>query len=233
MEEFLDECLQDYGLITDETFQITFKYSFLGPPLSQTLKAANAATEDDGNDYDGELDELEFKAKNLEEDKEEDEFLQDLPEAEPLWYLALSKDHRHLLAHPVITSFLFLKWRRIRPYFYINLFFFLSYVACLTSYLLLMGNKDLSLTVLRIVSLVFTSIIASREVFQAIISPRMYLCNLENIMEMVMLGISFYLCVGTFEYNQMIRNLSAAAVLLSWAEMFLMAGRHPVSSSHT
>jgi hypothetical protein len=34
MEEFLDECLQDYGIITDDNFQLTFKYSFLGPPLS-------------------------------------------------------------------------------------------------------------------------------------------------------------------------------------------------------
>ena len=46
------------------------------------------------------------------------------------------KIFRHLLAHPVITSFLNLKWRRIRSYFYINLMLFFLYLICLTSYLL-------------------------------------------------------------------------------------------------
>ena len=62
----------------------------------------------------------------------------DLPEAEPLWHMSQSMDHRPLLAHPVITSFLCLKWRRIRPYFYANLFLYSLFLVCLTSYLLMM-----------------------------------------------------------------------------------------------
>jgi hypothetical protein len=62
----------------------------------------------------------------------------DLPEAEPLWHMSQSKDHRPLLAHPVITSFLCLKWRRIRPYFYTNLVLYSLFLVCLTSYLLMM-----------------------------------------------------------------------------------------------
>jgi len=37
MEEFLDSCLQDYGLVSDEHFQLEFKYSFLGPPINQPI----------------------------------------------------------------------------------------------------------------------------------------------------------------------------------------------------
>jgi len=37
-----------------------------------------------------------------------------LPETDSLWYLSQSRNHRHLLKHPVITSFLWLKWMRIR-----------------------------------------------------------------------------------------------------------------------
>lgn len=38
-----------------------------------------------------------------------------LPETEALWYLSTaSKSHRALLKHPVISSFLWLKWQRIR-----------------------------------------------------------------------------------------------------------------------
>ncbi len=37
-----------------------------------------------------------------------------LPETESLWYMAQSPGHRRLLKHPVITSFLWMKWQRIR-----------------------------------------------------------------------------------------------------------------------
>jgi hypothetical protein len=37
-----------------------------------------------------------------------------LPETESLWYMAQSPCHRRLLKHPVITSFLWMKWQRIR-----------------------------------------------------------------------------------------------------------------------
>ena len=60
-------------------------------------------------------------------------FVGDLPEAEPLWYLAQTA-HRPLFSHPVITSFLCLKWRRIRTYYYANLFFYTIFLSLLTSY---------------------------------------------------------------------------------------------------
>ena len=58
-----------------------------------------------------------------------------LPETEPLWYMSQSKDHRHLLKHPVITSFLWYKWQRIRRYFNRNLRFFALFVYLLTWYI--------------------------------------------------------------------------------------------------
>ena len=58
-----------------------------------------------------------------------------LPETQALWYLGQSKDHRHLLKHPVITSFLFLKWGKIRRFFNRNLRFYLLFVAVLTWYI--------------------------------------------------------------------------------------------------
>ena len=44
-----------------------------------------------------------------------------LPETESLWYMSQSRPHRRLLNHPVVASFLFLKWQRIRGYFNRNL----------------------------------------------------------------------------------------------------------------
>ena len=58
-----------------------------------------------------------------------------LPETESLWHLSRSKPHRHLLKHPVVQSFRWLKWQRIRGYFNRNLRFYLMFVACLSWYL--------------------------------------------------------------------------------------------------
>ena len=44
-----------------------------------------------------------------------------LPETQSLWYMAQSREHRHLLKHPVVTSFLHIKWDRIRRHFNFNL----------------------------------------------------------------------------------------------------------------
>ena len=42
------------------------------------------------------------------------------------------QDHRHLLKHPVITSFLWFKWQRLRRYFNRNLRFYILYTFLLT-----------------------------------------------------------------------------------------------------
>jgi len=55
-----------------------------------------------------------------------------LPETESLWYMAQTKEHRYLLKHPVITSFLWCKWNRIRRYFNRNLRFYFLFVTILT-----------------------------------------------------------------------------------------------------
>ncbi len=58
-----------------------------------------------------------------------------LPEAETLWYIGQSEQHRHLLKHPAVTSFLCLKWLKIRGYFNRNLRFFFLFVMTLTWYI--------------------------------------------------------------------------------------------------
>ena len=70
----------------------------------------------------------------------------DWPESEPLWHIAQSNDHCRLLKHPVITSFLSLKWIRIRQYYNRNLRFFAFFVFILTRYVLygLDNKKELN-----------------------------------------------------------------------------------------
>ena len=109
-----------------------------------------------------------------------DECFQDLPEAEPLWYMSQLPEHRKLLTHPIISSFLGLKWARIKRYYYYNLAFYLTFVAFLTAFLIKM-NIDLddpaaasqSATQgwggLSAVTLVLLITMALREIFQVVL----------------------------------------------------------------
>ncbi|XP_023328482.1 transient receptor potential cation channel protein painless [Eurytemora carolleeae] len=109
MEQFLDDfCLTSSGDIVQENFQITFRYDFLAPnedALPEKFRGRN----------------LEDAKENLIIDKDIGERRAALPETEPLWYMSRSKEHRFLLKHPVITSFLWYKWGRLRTYFNRNL----------------------------------------------------------------------------------------------------------------
>jgi len=163
---------------------------------------------------------------------------EELPEAEPLWYMTQSQDHRPLLAHPVITSFLCLKWRRIRAYYYTNLALYLLFLSMLTSYLVLSAinkkttDNGLNLSWLQFLTLALSIALMVRETFQALVSPRRYFFNVENLLELIMLAFSIYLTKSPFDNNQQHqRNLAAAAILLSWMEMFLLLGRHPKLST--
>ena len=122
LEAFLDEdCVsrpdrhdRDHDLTSDlnsDDFSVTFHYNFLAPPVSEQQL------------------ELWDEEKQAELEREA------LPETDTLWYLRQSQRHRHLMKHPVITSFLWLKWHRIRRFFNRNLRFYALFVFCLTWYI--------------------------------------------------------------------------------------------------
>ncbi len=110
LEDFLNEtCVTSNGQpVTSQELMVTLDYSFLAPPVADDLS---------------------------EEDRQEMIEKQALPETECLWYMGQSKQHRHLLKHPVVTSFLWLKWQKVRGYFNRNLRFYLLFVMSLTWYI--------------------------------------------------------------------------------------------------
>ncbi|CAL4194964.1 unnamed protein product, partial [Meganyctiphanes norvegica] len=58
-------------------------------------------------------------------------------ETERLKFLSGSRSHQHLLCHPIINTFLYLKWQRIEPYYYFNVLSYLIYLILLTAYILI------------------------------------------------------------------------------------------------
>jgi transient receptor potential cation channel subfamily A protein 1 len=229
LREFLDECLQGEGYLVDEDFKLTFHYDFLGPPL-QTNVGFTVHHQSDLH-----------KPLIVEDQKEKRE---KLPEAEPLWYLSQSKKHRDLLCHPVITSFLCLKWRRIRPYYYFNLLFYVLFVICLTSYLLMeatelkqneMESLSRSTRVLGYVVQSLLVLLVLRELFQALVSFRRYIFSISSLPKILLIAVLSVLFIAMPPSSENLQSrgcMSGASVLLSWTEMVLLFGRHPKCSTY-
>ena len=98
-------------LINLNQSDVTFKYGFLAPPV----------TED--------------QLKTWDEEKQEDLETLALPETDSLLYISQSKEHRHLVTHPVIRSYLWIKWKRMRKFYNRNIRVYLLFVVCLTWYI--------------------------------------------------------------------------------------------------
>jgi len=226
MEEFLDDCLEGDGPITDSEFKLTFKYSFLGPPPERLYSIDKQPLLDDNQ-------------KNS----------KDLPETEPLWYMSSIREHRPLLSHPVITSFLWMKWRRIRPYFYLNMLLYSLFVCVVTSYILLLNTEQNNTpasseqlqvvdkrlhpatAVMRWLTLLMLIPLTLRELFQVCISVRRYFLNFENLGELLLLSLTFWITLqpGTDSTS---KHVSGIVILLSWTEFVLLIGRHPRLSTY-
>ena len=140
-ENFLNEfCMKsNHGDVNHENFELTFNYNFLAPSNEDLPNALQKSTDPE--------DPAETKLVS-----DQDEEKNALPETEALWHMGQSKEHRHLLKHPVIASFLWLKWARIRRYFNRNLRFYLLFVYLLTWYIFqqfggnsISINKDLAI----------------------------------------------------------------------------------------
>lgn len=234
LHSYLDECIHCEGLLVDEDFKLVFSYNFLGPPMSSMIPSeANIACgsalipswQNSGNhDY--------------------------LPEAEPLWYISQSKRHREILNHPVISSFLCLKWRKIRPYYWSYVIFYLTFVITVTTYIILKSTKDKGLqgkvkqevekgsantTLLGFFIVFFILLLASKELFKALLSFRRYIFSIGNYSKILL--ISMLIALLSID-PKLMRNtstdwpLGGSALLLCWLEMAFLLGRHPKVSTY-
>ena len=290
MENFLSEfCLQSDGDVVHENFSISFRYDFLAPSPDNLPEKFQQEEED-----------KELLGKELEEGGHP------LPETEPLWHMSQSKEHRHLLKHPVITSFLWYKWQRIRRYFNRNLRFFTLFVYMLTWYIFInfggKGNTEPSssaiwyvffillsvamcffiikdwvadyksyqrdqkiknaatmkqgscvkmtnilvsswvetificimvsliifdFVILKALLACFLVLLLIRESLELSVSAKRYLSSFENWTEITIMVLVSILLVNEGTQFELNRHLAAISIVLSWAELIVMLGRHP------
>lgn len=155
----------------------------------------------------------------------------------PVLYMAKSTDLKHLLKHPVISSFVLIKWLRLSLYFYINFvictLFFLSFtwyvVGCY-------GQDDVDRFLkesLRWFSLLGVTYMALRELGQMVLHRRIYFKSLENWMEIILILASYIVLLKEDFESEMRQVISAIVILLSAVEFTLLVGTLPILSIST
>lgn len=146
----------------------------------------------------------------------------------PISYIAESKDLRHLLVHPLITSFIFLKWSRLSTIFYVNLILYCIFQASVLSFILCCYLESYLShpiqEVLRTLSWVLVIVMVVRETLQFLMSPKTYIKSAGNYLEMVLLGLVITILAYRFENDVTERSIAALTILLLFAELFLLLG---------
>ena len=229
LQSFLDDCLASNGKFRrDDKYELTFKYRFLEPPASEK-NVQDFLSQESGQ--------LGRPSTNSHKP---------LPELYPLHYISKSQDLRPFLTHPVLLSFLHLKWKHIRIFFYTNLIFYATFVGLLTFHILSdcsAQNGNISSPEITIqtktkfigINWVLLSILLTglmlRELFQIIMSPKRYFCGFQNCIELLL--IVFTIVILSKEWGERcVRPVDTIAILLAWTELFLHIGHIHVLSTY-
>lgn len=224
LETYLDECITTNGeRPSDDDYEIHMKYSFLVYP---------------NNSLENEVCKVPLMDNANNNVKECDAIL--APETDALLYMTRNEDLRPLLKHPVITSFLYLKWQRISCLFYANITFYSLLWLCLILYIILgygvEKKQSTSIEALNVVThvgaIIGLILLIIRELFQLLVSPTRYMQSIENWMEIALIFVTAWIVVYDNAAESTKQQLSAVAILLSSAELVLLIGQFPTLSTN-
>lgn len=215
LEKHFDSCIKTNNLRAgEEEYEIQFDYSSL-VPVSIRLQNAKKPDDECSKTIDGSVNEM-----------------------TAIDFIAKSNELRQLMKHPLITSFLFLKWNQYALMFYMNFILSVLFALSNTVFILLSSNyyqrheeMGFILTLLRLMSLMLTFYIIVREMSQLGLSPWTYFRNVENYVECAMIAL---VVIVLLDFNGPERPVFAASSLvLIGIEMVHLAGSLPFGSFST
>lgn len=213
LESYLDSCvtskLKSPNVIN---YEINMSYKFLCPPIA-------------------------FSHRNIINDRvhfesqKETVILEKIKETDPLLYMSEVPALRPLLVHPVISSFIFFKWHKIKLFYYINFLLYLLFVFNLNMFILF-HDKNILLKTYGFgwFGVLFGNLgVCFRELFQMITSPIKYIMNFQNWIEILMVILIYCLLFNILNEGFRIQ-VSAIVFLISWGQILFFIGRHPVQA---
>lgn len=148
---------------------------------------------------------------------------------------------RPLVNHPVLSSFLFLKWSKLSFLFYTNLAFFSIFMAAFILFIVLcqylpQKERDDSLMYKFFEKISFMSIwmLIVRELFQCVLSYKHYFKNLVNWFEVFLIIQSWIVYTSITKFNDHNQRILRAVLILCLAFEFLqIVGTLPFLSVST
>ncbi|XP_059480637.1 transient receptor potential cation channel protein painless-like [Neocloeon triangulifer] len=160
-------------------------------------------------------------------------------EMQPMLLLSRSKVHRVLLKHPLITSFLHLKWQKLKWFFYLKFLAYFLFTVSLSLHIyhyvqFIPSSPDSPYRLaansrhnyVRWISVLLLAIFIFGEVLEASVSIKKYLNSYENCLKMVLIALSMVLLFT--EINHYAHQvISTATIICAYTELALLIGTHP------
>ena len=241
-EKFLDKSLQTNGNSPEkEEYEIIFDYSFL---VAHNEKGTQSNLPKERQQL--------LTTRDHESGGVNVQFPEKLkPEMSLLFYMIQSDEHRKLMQHPIIKSFLDMKWQCVKQYFYINICIYFLFAGLLNAYILLrIGDnatngsesgitsndtktsqsnlKSTGLNFVLVLILIILLYFTVRELLQLALSPKVYVTNWENILDFSIIFFAGYIIFSSEWYE----SLVVITIILSWTELILLTGRLPKLSKN-
>lgn len=157
-------------------------------------------------------------------------------EMEMFKYIANDAGLKYLLKHPLLSSFLYLKWHTIRHLLYANLIFYMIFYSMLNAYILTCNAPMKNATsyklseeaygpyrnnFLQAVTVIMLLLLILREVHQFASCIKCYLESLKNWLEIALIVFTVvWLCGARPE-------VGAIIILLSACELMVLISQHP------
>lgn len=117
-------------------------------------------------------------------------------EISTLQKIAENDELKHLVSHPVLSSFLFLKWSRLSSLFYLNLVLCSMFMLALVSFIVVkevVGFKaeyPVIFWTLKLISIVSIALLMARELFQFVLNYTQYFKSFMNWFEIILIVIA-------------------------------------------
>lgn len=160
-------------------------------------------------------------------------------EIAPLQLITKHKDLKHLIQHPVLFSFLYIKWSKLSLLFYINFFMFSLFMLSLIVYIVLCQSirpddrtKSVPYMFFFGLSTVSVFMLIVREVLQCIFSVKHYFRSKMNWFEIILIVLSCLILLNLFhdDYQRILRGIT---ILFAATEFLTLAGTLPNLSVST
>ena len=143
--------------------------------------------------------------------------------------IAGSGEHRDLLTHPVMSTFLNIKWKEVKEMFVLYMIFYFMFLCLLTAYILCSESYCTQTFELNPCIILFVPLIVI-DLLQLYVHRCVYLKSLEALLEIVLFIFTAILFWGEIQDGVPKRLLTAVALFLGWSQLLLKSGRLPLLS---